>query len=67
VAAARKGTIGTQVEMPTGYFDAGFVPEKPARFSRPNLKKRRIAVFAPLLALMVLVMILTRVLRRRRR
>jgi len=31
VAAARKGTITTRKDLPEGYFDAEFVPEKPLR------------------------------------
>jgi len=31
VAAARKGTITTRRDLPEGYFDAEFVPEKPLR------------------------------------
>ncbi len=33
VAAARKGTITTQKDLPAGYFEAEFVPEKPLRRS----------------------------------
>jgi hypothetical protein len=33
VAAARKGTITTQKDLPEGYFEAEFVPEKPLRRS----------------------------------
>lgn len=33
VAAARKGTITTQKNLPAGYFEAEFVPEKPLRRS----------------------------------
>jgi len=44
VAAARKGTITTQKDLPAGYFEAEFVPEKPLRRSWTSGREDLIAI-----------------------
>ena len=44
VAAARKGTITTRKDLPEGYFEAEFVPEKPLRRSWVSEREDLIAV-----------------------
>jgi len=53
VAAARKGTITTQKDLPEGYFEAEFVPEKPLR--RSWVSGREDLIVMPLLAIFGLI------------
>jgi hypothetical protein len=49
VAAARKGTITTPGDLPAGYFDAEFVPEKRLRRTWLDEHKKELALTAYLL------------------